>query len=376
MQPIGSIKAEAEVFLKQCYIDEGIAPIFPYRWEDVEEEIAETGTYQQTYDELVYGAKLAWRNSNRCLGRNFWHNLHVRDMRHLETEVEMFQAILEHIQFATNGGEIRATITIFKPDGRRFWNPQYFQYAGYRQPDRSILGDPGNVELTDQAMRLGWHPESQTRFDYLPLIIQLPGQEPRWFEIPPQLILEVPLTHPRYDWFGDLRLKWYGLPAVSNMVFDVGGIQYTAAPFNGFYMGAEIGARNFGDHHRYNMLPVIAERMGLDCSQNSTLWRDLALVELNIAVLFSYHQQEVRLLDHHTLTESFMQFADSEHQAGRLVQADWGCLVPPLSASTTPVFHTQFDGNRILKPNFFYAPLPWQRVAQSPGCPFHHEWPD
>ena len=53
-------------------------------------------------------------------------------------------------------------------------------------------------------------------------------------------------------------------------------------------MGAEIGARNFSDIDRYNMLPIIAEKIGLDCSETMTLWKDLALVELNVAVLHSY----------------------------------------------------------------------------------------
>jgi nitric-oxide synthase len=179
--------AEAEAFLKQCYAERGLMSVFSERFTEVRQAIEQTGTYEQTFDELAYGAKLAWRNSNRCIGRNFWQNLNIRDMRHLETEAEMFQSILEHIKFATNKGDLRATITIFKPDGRRIWSSQYFRYAGYRQPDGSILGDPGNVEFTEQAMQLGWR-GAGTRFDYLPIILQLPGREPQWFEIPPELI--------------------------------------------------------------------------------------------------------------------------------------------------------------------------------------------
>ena len=60
----------------------------------------------------------------------------------------------------------------------------------------------------------------------------------------------------RYDWFQDLGLKWYTLPGVSNMMFDCGGLQFTGCPFNGWYMASEIGARDFGDEQRYNMLQV------------------------------------------------------------------------------------------------------------------------
>ncbi|WP_368738983.1 nitric oxide synthase oxygenase, partial [Staphylococcus aureus] len=35
----------------------------------IELEIKETGTYTHTEEELIYGAKMAWRNSNRCIGR-------------------------------------------------------------------------------------------------------------------------------------------------------------------------------------------------------------------------------------------------------------------------------------------------------------------
>ena len=34
----------------------------------------------------------------------------------------------------------------------RVWNPQLIQYAGYKQPDGSVIGDPINVELTAVSM--------------------------------------------------------------------------------------------------------------------------------------------------------------------------------------------------------------------------------
>jgi len=41
------------------------------------------------------------------------------------------------------------------------------------------------------------------------------------------------------------------------MVFDCGGLQFTAIPFNGWYMTTEIGTRDLGDPHRYNKLEVL-----------------------------------------------------------------------------------------------------------------------
>lgn len=60
----------------------------------------------------------------------------------------------------------------------------------------------------------------------------------------------------RYEWFAELDLRWYAVPAVSSMMFDCGGLQFTAAPFNGWYMSTEIGARDLCDVNRYNLLEV------------------------------------------------------------------------------------------------------------------------
>ena len=53
-----------------------------------------------------------------------------------------------------------------------------------------------------------------------------------------------------------MGLKWYGVPAVANMLTDIGGIEYPGAPFNGWYMGTEIGSRDLCDISRYNILEV------------------------------------------------------------------------------------------------------------------------
>ncbi|MGJ5752075.1 stage II sporulation protein E [Streptomyces puniciscabiei] len=98
---------------------------------------------------------------------------------------------------------------------------------------------------------------------------------------------------PDTDWFrvairagfAALGLRWYAVPAVSDMSLEIGGVTYPAAPFNGWYMGTEIGSRNLADTDRYNLLPAVAELFGLDTRNERTLWRDRALVELNLAVL-------------------------------------------------------------------------------------------
>ncbi len=349
---------EATSYLSLFYKEQGIADTPPLHLAQVYKEIKQTGTYQQSYDLLAYGAKVAWRNSSRCIGRIHWNTLAVRDMRHLTTAEEIFEALQEHIKIATNGGKITPLITIFAQQqpgqsGIRIWNPQLIRYAAYPQADGTIVGDPLHINLTRIAKQLGWRGGAGTPFDPLPIIIQMPNQSPRCFELPAELVLEVPLSHPDYPWFADLKLKWHALPVISNMRMEIGGISYTAAPFNGWYMGTEIGARNLGDTHRYNLLPVIAKAMGLDIRTERTLWKDRAIVELNVAVLYSFAQHNVRIVDHHTASRQFLTHQEHEQLAGRAVAADWGWIVPPISGSTTSVFHVPFkDG--VQTPNFFY----------------------
>jgi nitric oxide synthase oxygenase domain/subunit len=45
---------------------------------------------------------------------------------------------------------------------------------------------------------MGWKaPKVQGCFDILPLVLSAAGQDPEFFEIPPELIMEVPLKHPK-----------------------------------------------------------------------------------------------------------------------------------------------------------------------------------
>jgi hypothetical protein len=95
---------EARAYLHLFHQECGMAEVYSERLIEIQDEIERTGTYQQTYDELSYGAKVAWRNNTRCIGRLHWKSLAVRDMRHLETEEEIFAALVEHLLFGTNGG--------------------------------------------------------------------------------------------------------------------------------------------------------------------------------------------------------------------------------------------------------------------------------
>lgn len=47
------------------------------RLHQIQKDIEATGTYHLTETELIFGAKLAWRNAARCIGRIQWSKLQV-----------------------------------------------------------------------------------------------------------------------------------------------------------------------------------------------------------------------------------------------------------------------------------------------------------
>jgi nitric-oxide synthase, bacterial len=356
------IMEEAKAFIEQCYqeLNKSDSEI-TFRLQQINDELNTEGTYTQTNEELVHGAKMAWRNSNRCIGRLFWNSLHVFDEREATTEEEVFKALEHHLDYATNGGRIRPTITVFRPSDPnkpdiRLWNHQLIRYAGYEE-NGQYTGDPHSIEFTKKCKELGWKGKG-TDHDVLPFVVQIGERAPQLKEVKPQLALQVPIGHPEFEWFRDLGLKWYGVPIISDMELKIGGISYKAAPFNGWYMETEIGARNLADENRYNLLPKVASCMGLDTSRAATLWKDKALIELNIAVLHSFKEMGVSIVDHHTAAQQFRLFEENEKSAERNVTGDWTWLIPPVSPATTHIFHKEYE-NTWDSTNYYYQDKPY-----------------
>jgi nitric-oxide synthase len=349
---------EAIEFLRLYYEENPEAGCAAHRIAWVRGEIELTGTYQHTSEELAFGARVAWRNSARCIGRLYWRSMRVRDMRAVRDPAEVSAQCVEHLRVAYNGGRLRPVITVFAPDGPgrqgpRIWNEQLIRYAGYRRPDGSVLGDPRYVGFTQAVTQRGWH-GAGTAFDVLPLVVSCDGNDGGATVVTPlpaDAVDEVRLSHPDHGWFAELGLRWHAVPAISCMRLSIGGVSYGAAPFSGWYMGTEIGARNLADTDRYNLLPVVAERLGLDTSNDRTLWRDTALVEVNRAVLHSYERAGVTISDHHTESARFIKHIEKEERAGRTCPADWSWIVPPMSGALTPVYHRYYDTEH-LKPEF------------------------
>lgn len=316
------------------------------RLQSIAEEIRQTQTYRHTPEELEYGVRVAWRNSNRCIGRLFWDKLTLIDRRHVQTPAEFEAALLHHIDYATNNGKIRPSITVFPPRTGNctpfiILNDQLIRYTSdtLAEPIKSIKPD-----ITSK---------------FLPIIYQH-NEQLHTLALPEEKILEVPLRHPNHPAFDDLNLAWYAVPIISGMELRIGGITYPCAPFNGWYMESEIASRNLLDCYRYNLIEQIADSFGFDRTTTATYWRDRTLVELNYAVYHSYKSHGVAVVDHYTASKQFEKFEEQERAAGRHITGDWTWLIPPISPSLVHNFHKGYD-NTYRDPNFYY---------RKKGCPF------
>ncbi|KAI4268043.1 MAG: hypothetical protein LQ337_008062, partial [Flavoplaca oasis] len=220
--------------------------------------------------------------------------------------------------------------------------------------DGTILGDPSSTGLTKAIIELGWAPPSpRGRWDLLPLVVMADGDVPSMIEIPSELGRLVEIRHPRYNAeFKKLDLKWVTVPALTRLGFDIGGVQYTAAPFIGWFMDAEIGVRDLADTFRYNALPDVAQALGLvdttsegmeglddlpEYERLSVLSR--AQQELTYAVHWSYQQAKVNMSDTLTASMKWCRY-DDEFKAknGFRLPADPYWLAPP-QGSIVPVWH-------------------------------------
>lgn len=350
---------EATIFLELFAREAGL----DRRWlkdrvTQVRHSLSRTGHYDHSAEELAFGARVAWRNHSRCIGRLWWKSLDVVDCRHITDPDAMAAQLLSHLETAWNGGRIRSMISVFRPvvNGAipvSIESPQLLQYAGYID-ESGVLGDQQNVELTRIATALGWQPpEVRTAFDILPLILRDEGGRRRLYEVPSELAHEIAISHPSSTAVEALGLRWYAVPVVSNMILTIGGIDYPCAPFNGFYMSTEIASRNLSDTRRYNILPSFADALGVDRSSDP-LWKDIGLTELNRAVLHSFDASRTTIVSHHAASDSYMEFVKLEQAEGRSPSGDAMWIVPPQASSACEVFHLPMEDNGMV-PNYYYS---------------------
>ena len=317
----------------------------------------------------------------------------------------MASAFIEHALEAFNAGNIHPTgrrasrahlagadvITVFvfpprKIDSRGplIWNHQLLEFAGYELEDGSVLGDPASVTLTKAIIELGWEPpKPRSRWDLLPLVVMADGDVPVIAELPTSLARLVNIRHPQYQReFEMLDLKWVAFPALTRLGFDIGGVQYTAAPFIGWFMDAEIGVRDLADSFRYNALPDVVKGLGLladkaeegigdlddlaEYEKQSVLTR--AQTELTYAVYWSFLQAKVSMTDTLTASMKWCRFDDEfKEKTGYRLPADPYWLAPP-QGSIIPLWHRGGAPNYQPKPmisKHVQDPLKaWEREKQ------------
>lgn len=171
------------------------------------------------------------------------------------------------------------------------WNDQLIRYAGVRRDDGTVLGDAANAAFTKPVRRLGWQgPEGP--FDIVPLAVETADDKIQLFDLPQDLVLEVAITHQDCPGIADLGLRWHAVTAV-------------------------------------------AARLGLDTRSEGRLWRDRALVELNVAVLHSFRAAGARISNHHTESRRFLAHLTREQRASSTMVAETSMPVTrnPASAS-------------------------------------------
>jgi nitric-oxide synthase, bacterial len=283
---------------------------------------------QSDQDTLTWLARHAWRMADRCVGRSGWKSLLVRDRTHVTAADEIVEDLEAHLRLTTNGGRMRAVATIYHPS-IRFRAEQLIRYAG----------DPQYAGYAATCRRLGWRTNGDP-FDILPVIFELPDGTLHLASLDCSVILEVPIRHPVVPWAGGTELRWHAAPVISNMLLRNGG-RYWPCVFGGWYETDEIAGRDLGPARRFNVLPMVADSIGLSTDPRlEPLWQDLALAELHRAVVDSFRKAGVMFSTPQQEADRFRRHVDREHCSGRATPTDRTWLMPatnPILCSTDEI---------------------------------------
>eukprot|EP00581_Thalassiosira_minuscula_P018097 CAMPEP_0183714154 /NCGR_PEP_ID=MMETSP0737-20130205/8790_1 /TAXON_ID=385413 /ORGANISM="Thalassiosira miniscula, Strain CCMP1093" /LENGTH=1265 /DNA_ID=CAMNT_0025943059 /DNA_START=110 /DNA_END=3907 /DNA_ORIENTATION=+ len=320
------------------------------RIKSIEESIESTETYEHTYDEIQHGARVAWRNAPKCSNRKYWQNLKLIDCRDAQTNKEMYACCLQHLAKAMACGSAEAYISVFRPaapgtdSGPRIWNDQLLSYAAYSNKG-DVTGDPKNLRFTQMLEeRFGWSgppDEKKGTHDYLPLVIQAdPQGPPEMFELPLNCAPPVHIFHPKYPELSELNMKWYPTPAVCALDLTLGGILYTAVPFNGWYADTEV-LRDLIDEDRYNLMVPIAKALGLNTELKAgepPYYKEEVSWILCKAIYHSFKTAKVAMIDHHTLIDMFWVWYNNEMVSRKYCPVNWKWVIPPMSSHTNGAY--------------------------------------
>ena len=81
--------------------------------------------------------------------------------------------------------------------------------------------------------------------------------------------------------------------------------------------------------------------MGLDKTNNMTLWKDRVSLELNVAILHSFAKAGIAVVDQHSSAEQYMIHMKNEFRERGGYPSDWIWLNPSTSGSLTPIYHQE-----------------------------------
>ncbi len=355
---IDSMLASAERFVVQFHSENQAGPP-DLRLRQVRREIEATGTYRHTPAELEFGARVAWRNSARCIGRLYWRSLRVRDRREVTAAADVAAESVAHLREATNGGRIRPLITVFAPEapdrpGPRILNSQLVRYAGYETADGAVTGDPASADLTRLARDLGWAGgRPPGRFDVLPLIVQAPGASSDAARAARGRGARGPIEHPE---FALVRRSRAALVRRARDQRHVPGDRRRLLPGRAVQRLVHVHRDRVARLRRRRPLqpaagdrqlhgPVHGQRPDPVEGQGDHRAepRGPALVQ---------PRPGVTITDHHTESARFLQHLEREERQGRACPADWTWIVPPAASSATPVFHRYYQ-DFDQTPNFY-----------------------
>lgn len=90
------------------------------------------------------------------------------------------------------------------------------------------------------------------------------------------------------------------------------GVLYQTAPFTRLYQATEISSFLL-DRSRYGFASAIAAACAIRKTHLS-LWRDDVQLQTQKSILNSFSREGLLCLDHHTVSEEFVQFYSSEVQ--------------------------------------------------------------
>ena len=161
------------------------------RLEDVFAEIEAPGTYTHTTDELTVGAKLAWHNHTRCIGKLYWRWLAVRDCRHVTAAEDIRDECFEHLRVVPTAAASSRRSRSSPPTGRgsprrACTTPSSSPTpATARRRHRRRRRRDGRPHGARPA--LGWTPGGTTPFDLLPIVLETPDGEVSSHPVPPEL---------------------------------------------------------------------------------------------------------------------------------------------------------------------------------------------